>query len=78
VSKNSKTKNLTASELSKYFNNKKDVHELHSIATASRRSALQSGNVDRKQKYIKKAIDLNNKRYAASQHSSFFGGLITG
>ena len=27
---------------------------------------------------IKKAIDLNNKRYAASQHSSFFGGLITG
>ena len=33
---------------------------------------------DRKQKYIKKAIDLNNKRYAASQHSSFFGGLITG
>ena len=25
ASKNSKTKNLTASELSKYFNNKKDV-----------------------------------------------------
>lgn len=26
--------------------------------------------------FIKKGA--NNKRYAASQHSSFFGGLITG
>lgn len=78
ASKNSKGKNLTASELSKYFNNKKDANELHSIASASRRSALQTGLGDRKQKYIKKAIDLNNKRYQASQHSSFFGGLITG
>ena len=44
----SKNKNLTASELSKYFANKKDPNELLSIASASRRSALNSGLGDRK------------------------------
>ena len=76
--KNSKAKNLTASELSKYFSQKRSPEELHSVVTSQRRSALQSGHADKRQKYIKRVVDHNNRRYAASQASSMLGGLTTG
>lgn len=51
---------------------------MHSVVTSQRRSALQSGHAERRQKYIKRVVDHGNRRYAASQASSFCGGLTTG
>jgi hypothetical protein len=51
-----------ASRLSKLFERKSEVEAPEPI----------------KKKYIKRPKDLGNPRYAASQHSSFIGGMITG
>ena len=48
------------------------------MVTSQRRSALQSGHAERRQKYIKRVVDHGNRRYAASQASSMLGGLTTG
>lgn len=48
------------------------------MVTSQRRSALNSGHAERRQKYIKRVVDHGNRRYAASQASSLAGGLTTG
>ena len=69
---------MTAKELSKYFSQKKSPEELQSIIASSKRSNLKSqGNVKRV-KHIRKIVDCGNRRYAASQASTFMGGLLMG
>jgi hypothetical protein len=48
------------------------------VVSSNRRSALNSGHAERRQKYIKRVVDHGNRRYAASQASSLLGGLTTG
>ena len=72
------SKRLTSEDLSKFFSQKSSPEELLSAVTASRRTGTaevkQRANL--RQMNGKKSIDCGNKRYAASQISSFAGGLL--
>ena len=70
-------KKMTSEELSKYFNNKTSPEELRSIITA-RMSKAASNQGSGKSRFTRRIVDCGNRRYAASQASTYCGGLITG
>jgi hypothetical protein len=74
-----KSRERTASEeLSKYFSQKTSPEDLLSAVTASRRGGTAEGSDRMRLTRTRVAIDCGNRRYAASQVSSFAGGLLNG
>jgi len=72
-------KNMTVSELSYYFKNKeKDAKDRLSNKSACENYASPLGKTGYRKKFLKRAPDQANPRYAASKASSHIGGLITG
>ena len=58
--------------MNKFFADKNTVHTRVS-------NSMNPNKVDKSVSYIRRmVIDSGNPRYAASKHSSFFGGITTG
>ena len=71
---------MTVSELSHYFKSKEQAAKdrLSIAKSACENYASPLGKTGYRKKFLKRAPDQANPRYAASKASSHIGGLITG